>query len=226
MRWPAFFLTVVPGLSAIAHRLRGRRRRRRRFEALMRYSCLGVLTAAALRATSVTPPSFPELVAEAQVIAQGTVTSISSRWVDGPQGRMIKTFVDFAVAKQLKGDPASTLTLEFLGGTVGPDTLRVSGMPEFKVGDSEIVFVRDNGVQFCPLVRLMHGRYRVHTDPASQRPFVARDDDIPLTSTADVQRPGDDHAAAMPHTMRSAGVGLTPDEFEAQIAAEVAHPTP
>ena len=224
MRWLALFPKAVSGLFTIASRLRGRRRRRR--ETLLRYSLIASAVVAAARATSVTPPSFPELVAEAQVIARGTVTGISSRWVDAPQGRTIKTFVDFAIEKTLKGTSSGTVTLEFLGGTVGADTLRVSGMPEFKVGDREILFVRGNGTQFCPLVRLMHGRYRVRTDAASHRDFVARDDDLPLTSPADVQQPEPEAAVrGTPKTMRSA-LPLTPDEFESDITAEVAHPTP
>jgi hypothetical protein len=218
-RWSLLSLAEALGLFHVAERLRGRRRRRRERLAQLRYSFVALVCGVAVaHATSVTPPSFPDLVAEAQVIARGTVTGVSSRWVDGPGGRMIKTFVDFSVEQRIKGTPGSTMTLEFLGGTVGADTLRVSGMPEFKVGESEIVFVRDNGVQFCPLVRLMHGRYHVRTDAASRRKFVTRDDDTPLDSVDDVQLPMDQHATAKAHGSAAA---LSPDDFATQIATEV-----
>jgi hypothetical protein len=209
----------VSELFTVAHRLRGRRRRRR--EWLQRFSFLALLTAAlTARATSVTPPSFTELVAESQVVARGTVTSISSRWVDSPQGPMIKTFVEFAVQKSLKGDAPNPMTLQFLGGTVGTETLHVSGMPEFKVGDTEILFVRNNGTQFCPLVRMMHGRYHVRADAAHHN-YVARDDETPLSSVDDIQLPANDHAPAASKQKRSTATALTPEDFESEVTNEV-----
>lgn len=222
MRWP-FHSVSESEVSITAQRLRGRRRRRRERLSHLYYSLVFLCGAVFARATSVTPPSFPELVSEAQVIAQGTVTSVASRRVDGPQGHVIKTFVDFAVEKSLKGNPPSTLTLEFLGGTVGTDTLHVGGMPEFKIGEREILFVQNNGTQFCPLVRFTHGRYRVHTDAASHRNFVARDDDTPLTSTSEVQLPENDMATA--RAAHAPATALSPDDFEAQISAEIARQT-
>ncbi len=153
------------------------------------------------------------------MIAQAKVTGIESRWVDAPQGRLIKTYVTFAVEKQLKGEPRDTLNLEFLGGTVGSDTMHVSGMPEFRVGEEEIVFVQGNGVQFCPLVRFGHGRYHVHTDAQTHRRFVARNDETPLNSVDDVQLPAADHGAA--RAFRSSDTALSPDEFENQISTEI-----
>lgn len=193
-----------------------RRRRRPAWWAFALFALIPLLA----RATSVVPPTFHELVTEAQTIAEGTVTAVQSRWVDGPQGNVIKTFVTFSVQKTLKGDARDSVTLEFLGGTVGTDTLHVAGMPEFKVGQHEIVFVEGNGVQFCPLVRFGHGRYHVHTDANSHRRFVTRNDDSPLRSVADVQRPTE---AAAPSSGQSSTTALSSDDFEAQIATEVSH---
>jgi len=68
--------------------------------------------------------------------------------------------------------------------------MRVSGMPRFTVGQKDIVFISDTrGVQFSPLVGLMHGRYRVQTDAATARDYITRDDGAPLESEADVQLP-------------------------------------
>lgn len=219
----SLFSKLETGFSIAVQRLRGRRRRRRERLSHLHYSLAFLLTALFARATSVTPPTFPQLVAEAQTIAQGSVTSVASRWVDAPQGRTIKTFVDFSVEKTLKGTPPATLTLEFLGGTVGTDTLRVSGMPEFKIGDRDILFVQNNGIQFCPLVRFTHGRYRVRTDATSHRNYVARNDDTPLTATSEVQLPDNEVAAA--GSSRSAANALSPDDFETQVSTEVARQT-
>lgn len=220
MRWPFHSASPAAVSTTSADRLLSRRLRRRRRSASHWWSPFNFVAflaaAVAAHATTVVPPSFPELVSEAQVIARGTVSSIESRWVEGPQGRLIETFVGFAVDQALKGNPGSTMTLQFLGGTVGQDTMRVSGMPEFKVGDREILFVTGNGTQFCPLVRFGHGRYHIHTDGTTHRPYVARNDGRPLTSVNDVQAP--EHGA----TAATAQNALTPDDFAAQVAAEVA----
>ncbi|MGH7945022.1 MAG: hypothetical protein ACREF9_08450 [Opitutaceae bacterium] len=184
----------------------------------------------AVHGTSVIPPSFPELVAEADAIYRGRVTSVQARRVervDG-EGSVIKTFVTVAVERALKGPEEAQVTLEFLGGTVGDETMTVTGMPKFNVGAREIVFVQKNGVQFCPLVALMHGRYRVVRDETTAREHIARDNGAPLTNTSDVELP----IATLPEPVRAASaasgsaLALTPEAFESRIASEVQRPTP
>lgn len=180
--------------------------------------------AACVRATSVTPPDFPALVGEAESVARATVTAVEARWVESPRGPVIKTFVTLAIDESLKGNPGRTITLQLLGGTIGAESLTVGGMPQFKVGDSEFVFVRGNGVQFCPLVRMMHGRYRIQTDPDTQRLYVARDDGIPLASVEDVQLPAEN--GALLKAFRTPANALSPDAFTAEIARELARQRP
>lgn len=200
----------------------------------MRLRLLLVLLVFALapgvRATTVVPPSFPELVGEADAIYRGRVTSVQARRVertDG-EGSVIKTFVTLAVERVLKGPERTEVTLEFLGGTVGDETLSVSGMPKFNLGAREIVFVQKNGVQFCPLVGLMHGRYRILRDEATAREHIARDNGVPLTDTTEVELP----ITTVPEPVRAASAAsaseraLTPEAFEASIATEVQRPTP
>lgn len=184
----------------------------------------------AARATSVIPPSFAELVSESDAIYRGRVTAVQARRVeraDG-EGSVIKTFVTFAVERVLKGLEQREVTLEFLGGTVGEETMTVSGMPKFNVGAREIVFVQKNGIQFCPLVALAHGRYRVLRDEATAREHIARDNGLPLTNVAEVELP----IATLPDPVRAASAAsasaraLTPDAFEASITSEVQRPTP
>jgi hypothetical protein len=177
------------------------------------------------RATSVVPPSFPELVAEADAIYRGRVTAVQARRVErtDAEGSVIKTFVTIAIDRVLKGPERPEVTLEFLGGTVGEDTLTVVGMPKFSVGSREFVFVQKNGVQFCPLVAMTHGRYRVMRDEATAREHMARDNGAPLTSTADVELP----LTALPEPVRAANAAsaadraLTPDAFETSIRSEM-----
>jgi hypothetical protein len=180
------------------------------------------------RATSVIPPSFPELVAEAEAIYRGRVTDVQTRRATAPDGTaIIKTYVTFTIERTLKGPARRDVTLEFLGGTIGDESLVVTGMPKFSLGTTDYVFVQQNGVQYCPLVALGHGRYRLLRDTANTRDFIARDNGTPLTDLAEVELP----FAALPAPLRAAAAAsaipraLTPATFEAGILAEVQRPT-
>jgi hypothetical protein len=178
----------------------------------------------AVRATSVIPPTFPELVAEAESIFRGRVTDIAVRRSSAPDGTpVIKTHVTFAAERTLKGPERASVTLEFLGGTIGDESLFVTGLPRFELGSTDYLFVERNGVQFCPLVAVRHGRYRVLRDAAG-REFVARDNAVPLTDVTQVVLP----LANLPAAIRSAGVpgALTPVAFEAAVIAELARAIP
>lgn len=179
---------------------------------------LPIVPFGALRATTVVAPSFPELVAESTVIARVEVTAVRAAWVDSLQGRVIKTYVTFSVLKALKGDPAPTLTLPFLGGELAGESMRIEGMPRFTVGQTDILFLSDlTGARFSPLVGLMHGRYRVLTDATTARTYVARNDGAPLESESDVQLAQPASSAAL--RMKSAARALTPEDFEARVLA-------
>jgi hypothetical protein len=189
-----------------------------RFPALLLFLFAAVLA----RATSVEPPDFPALVRNADAIYRGYVTAVESRRVDPPGGRpLIRTYVTFAVERTLKGAEHTEIVLDFLGGTVGDLTLEVSDMPVFTVGDHNLVFVQGNGRQFCPLVAVMHGRYRIEHDAAANRDIITRENHRPLNRGQDVvlpmSEPGSNRVAA-PDLSRA----LTPAEFEIQILQQVA----
>lgn len=127
------------------------------------------------QATTVIPPTFDELVAQAQVIFQGTVTEVKSQWTGEGAQRHIVTYVTFQVDDSLKGEPGSNYTMRMLGGTVDGQTMEVTDSPKFKVGDRDIVFVENNGTQFIPLVGIMHGRFRVKKDEQTGADVVLGD---------------------------------------------------
>lgn len=184
-----------------------------------------LLTAAApgLRATSVVPPHFPELVAEADAIYRGRVTDIEPRRVARGAGSVIKTFVTFAIERTLKGPEQPAITLEFLGGTIGDESLAVSGMPKFALGERGFVFVQKNGQQFCPIVRLGHGSYRIEHDPAGARDYVARANRAPLHDVAEVALPLAENVLP---AARNVSRALSPAAFEASIVSEVRRSVP
>jgi hypothetical protein len=185
------------------------------------------------RAMSVIPPTFEELVAESDTVVRGTVTAVRAEEFDSPQGRGVRTLVTFRIERTLKStasaaaSTADTLTLSFLGGTVGPRTLRVVGMPTFTVGQRQLVFAARNGAVMCPLIGAGHGRYHVVTDAATQREYLTRENRVPLTSTDEIALPLAAGATADLLTRRvSAAQALTLAAFETCILDTVARTAP
>jgi len=175
----------------------------------------------ALRAMSVIPPTFAELVAEADAIVRARVVSIQPYLDRTALGEVVRTRVTFEVETTLKGRHEGGLTLEFLGGEVDGRGLRVPGMPTFAPGATAVLFVTQQGAGLCPLVAAGHGRYRVLTDRASGREFIARNDATPLASEHDVQLPFSNAAALV----RPGAAGLSPTVFSARILAELERAT-
>lgn len=116
------------------------------------------------RATTVIPPTFDELVGNAQMIFEGTVVDVRSDWTGEGAQRHIESLVTFNVKESIKGNASGKVTLKMMGGTVGDQTMEVTDAPKFKVGDHDVLFVENNGTQFIPLVGIMHGRFRVQRD--------------------------------------------------------------
>jgi len=160
-----------------------------------------------LLATTVIPPTFSQLVNDAEFIFQGTVTATRSAWVGEGAQRHIATYVTFSVEDTVKGNPGSSYTISMLGGTVGDDTMEIAGAPKFKVGNRDLLFVEHNGEQFVPLVGIMHGRFHVQRDQ-SGRDVVLTDDKAPLSNP---QSLGSDEQSARN------GAAMTVDEFKGAV---------
>ncbi|MEY2562031.1 MAG: hypothetical protein QOH88_224 [Verrucomicrobiota bacterium] len=168
--------------------------------------CAALMTRSA-HGTTVIAPTFDQLVSEAELIFQGSVTEVRSEWVGAGKERHIATFVTFSVEDALKGAPGPSYTIEILGGTVADETMEVTDTPKFKNGDRDILFVEHNGTQFVPLVGIMHGRFHVVMD-ANGRESVAKDSGAPM---ANVAKLGTDENAA------ASGQALTSAQFKSAI---------
>jgi hypothetical protein len=168
--------------------------------------CVG-LAAASVRATTVVPPTFDQLVSDAELIFQGTVTGAQSQWAGEGNERNIVTYVTFRVDDTIKGAPGKSYTIRMLGGTIDGETAEVADAPRFKTGDRDILFVENNGSQFIPLVGIMHGRFHVQTD-ASGREIVTKDSGASL---AHVDKLGTDERAAI------TGPALSAADFRSAI---------
>jgi hypothetical protein len=185
---------------------------------------VGLACAAGASATTIIPPTFNELVTEADTIVRGTVTEVHSVAVPSSQGPAIHTLVTLKVERALKGSPGDSLTLTLLGGTVGRRTLRVEGLPQFHVGERTIVFVAKNGRVMCPVIGARHGLFRVTADANGTADIVTRDNGQPLTSVEQVPQSLD---GATPERLVSAATApLDVQTFEARITDALAEQRP
>lgn len=171
-----------------------------------------------MRAVSVLPPNFTELVTGATQIARVRVIEITVRWDESAQGPVIHTYVKAETLNAIKGVSQGTITLRFLGGQIGDVSMQVADMPEFEVGQAYILFIAGNHQAFCPLLGVMHGSYPLVLDAATQSERVTRSNRQPLASIDDVALPliQSNHPA-----FRPSGGGLTVGEFEAAIRREI-----
>jgi hypothetical protein len=183
-----------------------------------------VFSALALPGTTVIPPEFDSLVRQADYVIRGTVKSVSSEWRTRGADRFIVTHVEIHLLETVAGTPPSPIVLEMLGGRVGEETMVVQGSPNFRVGDEHILFIRGNGIQFNPLVALMHGQYPVKKDAASGRAYVTRSDGSLLRDEKDVVQPihlnsASPNRAATAETPVPTESALSPADFSTRIRA-------
>lgn len=183
--------------------------------------CL-VLCGSIALATTVMPPTFDELVEESEVIFEGIVIAMESKWLGRGDERRIETFYTFQVEDRLTGDLAATLKLQVLGGTVGNETLEVVGAPTFSLGERTLLFVTGNGVQMVPLVRMMHGCYRIQQDPVSKTSTVAKHDGEPVMSKDDIGKSARQGAGRLANPRGQQLSGMTVQAFKEQIRDKLA----
>jgi hypothetical protein len=195
-----------------------------RFWKLLLFIALGIPFLAGIRAsaTTVIPPDFDQLVNESDYIIRASVKSVDSEFRTNSAGKVIFTKVSLNVLEVIAGTPPADVTLEILGGKVGDQQMVLEGAPRFKVGDEDILFVRDNGHVIVPLVAMMHGRYPILHEPGSGRRYVARENKVPLDNTAQVAQPmGTDGVDLASGPAKAVSSALTPEEFVQRIKAAV-----
>ena len=141
---------------------------------------------ATANATTVIPPTFEEMTDRAELIFLGKVVSSRAEMRTVGTNQVIFTLVEFERQEVLKGEAGASVTLQFLGGTVGDVTLEIAGVPKFKAGDREFLFVEGNRVQFCPLVGVFHGKFGVRKDDKSGRDNLVMHNGKALRDVAEI----------------------------------------
>lgn len=144
-----------------------------------------LLMAGVAGSTTVIPPTFESLVSTANTIFVGEVMDVRPEWVATRQGRAIRTRVTFKVEDVWKGTSGAVTQLEFLGGTIGETTMKITGMPTFHAGQRGVLFVSPNSGTASPLVGFWYGRMRIEKDPTGVD-RVRTHDGRSLGSTAEI----------------------------------------
>ncbi|PYK88587.1 MAG: hypothetical protein DME35_11765 [Verrucomicrobia bacterium] len=170
-------------------------------------------------ATTVIPPTFEQLVQQAELIFQGTVTNVHSVWEGEGAQRHIDTYVTFQIGENVKGNAGSSYTIRILGGTVGDETMEVTDTPKFNVGDRDVLFVEHNNEQFVPLVGITHGRFHVQRDEQTGRDIILNGEGEPVR---DLTKLGREEESA------TAAEAISPDQLKAavqkQLTGKADHP--
>ena len=114
-------------------------------------------------AASVRHVTLDEMLQQCQFVFEGKVLALEAR--ENSQKR-IHTYVTFEILDVIKGEyPGDTLTLSFLGGTVGDVTMGVSDMKVPQVGERGIYFVESlERSQVHPLYGWSQGHFLVQPD--------------------------------------------------------------
>lgn len=218
---PAPFRESIASTSTSARAPRVGRRLARRFAGVL--ATAGLLLAGAIQpaqATTVPETSFSALVGQADQVVLAEVLATRSDWAGAGAQRRIATYVRIRVVECLKGAASGEFELDFTGGTVGQESLRVSGMPRLQAGAREIFFLRDNGRSVCPLLGFWHGRFKIWRGAEPKEDRVCRHDGRPLMTLSEAGRSRETEAPA-PSPLNGVQAGMTVPEFLDAVRAEL-----
>lgn len=123
-------------------------------------------------ATTLVQMELEELADQADLVFVGT--AIRSEVALSIDGKSPFTFVTFQVQEEIKGrSERRELTLRFHGGPVGPDeVVVVHGMPEFTIGETYLLFVKDNGRAASALLGWRQGQYQFTRESQTGRQIL------------------------------------------------------
>ena len=173
-----------------------------------------LLTPGRAAPTTVVALTFDELLAGADEVFIGQVVGQRSVWEESRSGRLIVTQVTFRIERTLKGAPRIQAMLEFMGGTIADETMRVDGVPRFQIGDRDVLFLTGDARPVSPVVGVMQGRFRIVRDPDRGIDTVLTFGGDAIATLEDVGRP----AVRRPGPRTS----MTLDQFVARVAERVA----
>lgn len=135
--------------------------------------------AASAHAAMVLPLGLDNLHGKAKLVFLGECLS-NSVAMDSQSGR-VATYTTFAVLENFKGSAGATHTIKQVGGNLPGASLqvRVSGVPQFEVGQRYVVFLPQvSELGFSTPVGLGQGVFKVTSDKATGAQMVSNGRDV------------------------------------------------
>jgi len=130
-------------------------------------------------ATTLVSKTAADLVDDAQVIFTGT--AVHQEVVPSKDGHFPFTFVTFDVHETFKGRVRQgEVTLRFHGGELADHEVVIPGMPTFEVGETYLLFVRNNGSTASPVVGWFQGQLRFAREARSGEEILVDALDRPI----------------------------------------------
>lgn len=130
--------------------------------------------------SSVNEVGLGEMASASELVFEGRVQSVDSRW--SQDGSAIRTFVTFKVLDVIKGSAGDTVTLSFLGGSVGHLRLSVTDLNLPVPGEKGVYFVESTERdQANPLYGWSQGHFLLVRDPSGKGERVLTADARPVT---------------------------------------------
>ena len=126
---------------------------------LIGIALMAALLAAPALATTVVKLDLKQLVQRADLIVQGQVQSVYSQWDE--ERRMVFTYISIHVDEPLKGERRRSVLIRQVGGTVGTLQMSVAGVPQFKEGETTIVFLKSQADSTFQVVGMSQGVYEI-----------------------------------------------------------------
>lgn len=153
-----------------------------------------------LHASSIEQIDFDQLAQSAEVIFEAEVVAVVSRW--NSEKTKIHTYIDFDIKDLIKGQlNHSSIRLQFLGGKVDQDEMRISGLIYPSLGEKGVYFVESLDTSMAnPLLGWSQGHY-----------VLAGDDSITTNSGAaviEIQPRQKESAASSPSSGVARGLSV------------------
>lgn len=114
--------------------------------------------------------SLAQLANEADLVIRGQVQEMKSQ--ESSDRSAITTTVVISVEEQWKGPKRSTLSLKQPGGSVGGITQRVTGLPQFSLGEEVILFLEKQEDGHYVTAGSRQGKFIIKTDSRTGKRMV------------------------------------------------------
>ncbi|MCK5683359.1 hypothetical protein KAJ27_04540 [bacterium] len=116
-------------------------------------------------ATVLLEKDFQDLAIEADIVFIGTVSDIYSEWKGEQYKSKIHTYVTFSELEIISGNyKENTIVVRLAGGEIDDVRVQYSGVPEFRLGNRNLLFLSGNYKALCPISGWSQGIFHLVYD--------------------------------------------------------------